>query len=307
MGKKISGGVGRWLAVGLVLVGLGAGGVLLAAVLGNSKHDSTPSTMQPHSYSLNFKSSLTFKAGEPTQLAFVVRDEKNQVLKDFDVVHEKLLHLIVVRKDRAYFQHIHPTFDKTTGIFTAKDFVFPTDGEYRIFADFTPSNVPKDAMGMKSPSTPFYDVKVGSGSYTPQALGGDKLTSDVNGLSTTLEYMNGDSAIKTPYTNRPLTLGVSFQKNGAAYKSLQPYLGALGHMVVLGPNLEYIHAHPLDESTGSQTGTIAFAVTFPGQGQYKLYLQTQAEGVVNTTDYNFTVQANPNDNHDTMNTEGMGH
>jgi hypothetical protein len=84
-------------------------------------------------------------------------------------------------------------------------------------------------------------------------------------------------------------------------------------MVVLGPNLEFIHAHSMNEDASNQIGLISFQVTFPDPGQYKIYLQTQADGQVTTTDYNFTATPMPTTNSTQQNNqsmdnmEGMGH
>jgi hypothetical protein len=270
--------------------------------------------MQSHAtYSLNLmKAGMNYQPNKPTELMFDIRDQNNKVLKDFDTVHEKVMHLIVVRKDRMYFQHVHPSFDKDSGMFAITNFTFPTDGEYRVFADFTPIGAQKDDMGMKLAVTPYKDVKVGTGNYTPQALGEDKLTSNVGGLDTSLSLMNGDTPNPIPYAGMPLPIVISVNKNGAAYKNLQPYLGALGHMVVLGPNLEFVHAHASEDTT-YQNGLIIFTVDFPDPGQYKIYLQTQSDSKVITTDYNFTTLAMPdstqqnNQSMDDMNMEGMSH
>ena len=275
-----------------------------------SKNGQQTVTQSHRTYSLNLHTSA-YQANQPTELTFDIRDENNNVLKDFDTVHEKLLHLIVVRKDRSYFQHVHPNFDKASGMFTLTGFKFPTDGEYRVFADFTASSAQMGPDGMKLTATPYRDLKVGSGSYAAQPLGGDNMTSTANGLVTTMSLMGDDTPTPQPYATLPLTLGITIDKDGAAYKNLQPYLGALGHMVVLGPNLEYIHAHALDEATIAQTGLIAFHVTFPDPGQYKLYLQTQADGQVNTTDYTYTVKPMPssssNSNDSMPGMDHMGH
>jgi len=38
------------------------------------------------------------------------------------------MHIIVVRKDLANFQHVHPKYDPATGKFTFTDLMFPSDG-----------------------------------------------------------------------------------------------------------------------------------------------------------------------------------
>jgi|GEM_PF-687933 len=273
---------------------------------GNSK-----TTQSQHTYSLNLMEGMSYQPNQPTELMFDIRDENNKALKDFDTVHEKQMHLIVVRKDRAYFQHVHPKFNKNSGMFVITNFKFPTDGEYRVFADFTPSDAQMGTDGMKLAVTPYKDVKVGTGQYAVQSLGADKFTSDTNGLSTQLSLLGDDVPNPAAYATVPLVLGIEVNKDGTAYKNLQTYLGALGHMVVLGPNLEFIHAHAMTEETANQTGLITFTVTFPDPGQYKLYLQTQADGRVNTTDYNYTIDpmpsSNTNSNDSMQNMDHMEH
>lgn len=250
-------------------------------------------TVQSHpTYSINLMSGTKYQPDAATSLHFGIQDQTGKVLKSYDTVHEKKLHLIVVRKDRSYFQHVHPVLDQDSGMFMLQPFTFPTDGEYRIFADFTPSNAQKDPMGMKVSATPFKDVSVGAlGKYIPVPLGVDKFKSDVAGFTTNLILLSDDSAGAAYITGVPLLLGVNINKDGTPYKNLQTYLGALGHMVVLGPNLEYIHAHTITEAAATQNGLIAFSVTFPTPGQYKLYLQAQADNQVNTTDYTLTLKS----------------
>jgi len=256
---------------------------------------SSKKTIQSHpTYSLNLISGSKYPINVATTLHFAVEDQTGKVLKSYDAVHEKKLHLIVVRKDRTNFQHVHPTLNQSTGMFMLEGFKFPTDGDYRIFADFTPSSAQKDAMGMKLSATPYKDVVAGDLSrYTPEPLGSDKLASDAAGFTTKMTLLSDDSAGASYISGVPLLLGININKDGLPYKNLQTYLGALGHMVVLGPNLEYIHAHAIEEAAATQNGLIAFQVTFPDPGQYKLFLQTQADNLVNTTDYTVTLSANP--------------
>ena len=95
-------------------------------------------TGAPMRYHLQWMGATTYQPDKPSELLFAVADDNNVVLKNFEIVHEKILHLVVVRKDRTNFQHVHPVFDPATGKFSLKGFRFPTAGQYRIFADFTP-------------------------------------------------------------------------------------------------------------------------------------------------------------------------
>ena len=59
-------------------------------------------------------------------------------IEDFDISHEKLLHLIIVSKDLSYFNHVHPEY-KGKGVFEIIN-EFPAGGEYRLAADFKPAD-----------------------------------------------------------------------------------------------------------------------------------------------------------------------
>lgn len=299
-----------------LLIGAVAGGIAYknkSSSMTDMNHGST-STPQSHAtYSLNLMSGKSYMAAKPQMLHFAIQDQDGKTLKDFDTVHEKKMHLIVVRKDRTNFQHVHPTLDESTGMFMIEPFTFPTDGEYRVFADFTASSAQKDEMGMKLPATPYQDVQVGDlGKYTPQPLGDDRLTSSANGIDTKLSVSQSHDSPSVPgapiYPEIMSTIVVLIDKNGQAYKGLQTYLGSLGHMVVLGPNLEFVHAHAGGEDVVKQTGAIAFSVTFPKDGQYKLYLQTQDNNQVNTTDYVKTISpAESSTSQDGQSMQGMDH
>lgn len=293
------------------------GGVLIGTHFYNKQrhsgmNDSNASTQSHATYSLNIMSGKSYMAASPTMMHFAIQDQDGKVLKDFDTVHEKKLHLIVVRKDRTNFQHVHPALDQNSGMFMIEPFTFPTDGDYRVYADFTASNAQKDEMGMKLASTPYQDVQVGNTSkFSPQALGSDKLASSVNGLDTSVFFPPPDDSPGVADTNfyagQETNIVISVNKNGQPYKNLQTYLGALGHMVVLSPNLEFIHAHPQTVDVNTQGGVIVFAVNFPDAGQYKLYLQTQSDNQVNTTDYTLTVKPKPSSGQNSQPMQGMDH
>lgn len=274
--------------------------VVVAAILavGIYVKAKKPLAQSHRTYSLNLMDTTAFNPNEPANLKFDIIDENKAVLKDFDTVHEKLLHLIVVRKDRTNFQHVHPEIDSATGTFRLSGFKFPTDGQYRIFADFTPLDAQKDPTGTKLAVTPYQDVKVGSGAFTPQVLASDKLSSSANGLNTNVFFPPSDDSpggglLNKLYAGADSSVNIKFTKNGAPFTNLESYLGALGHMVVLGPNLEFIHAHPLSSDINNQSGLVTFMVNFPTPGRYTVYLQTQAAGQVDTTDYALSVLPNP--------------
>ena len=67
-------------------------------------------------------------------------------------------------------------------------------------------------------------------------------------------------------------LTVTVTRDGAAGDRLEPYLGALGHLVAIRDgDLAYLHVHPLDEADGAGGPQVRFAVEVPTAGTYGLF------------------------------------
>ncbi len=77
------------------------------------------------------------RAGERTTVRIHIQDEKKEPVQNFEINHEKLLHLIVVSKDLSYFDHIHPEY-KGSGEFEIAT-TFPAGGDYKLIADYVPA------------------------------------------------------------------------------------------------------------------------------------------------------------------------
>ncbi len=215
----------------------------------------------------------------PVTLTFSIVDDQGNTLKDFEVMHDMLLHLIVVRNDLNSFQHLHPDFNETTGEFTLQGLTFPSSGPYRVFADFTPITSQIGADGVPLGVTISEDVMV-AGAYTPQSIGATTRTKTIDGYEISL---TSDPATATAGMTM---LSFVIKKNGVPVTNLETYLAALGHSVVLKENtLEYIHAHAVQEPTSTQTGTIDFHVEFPYGGNYKAFTQFKHQGQVHTVEF----------------------
>ena len=72
--------------------------------------------------------------GRPAELRFSILGADGQPVRDFEVEHEKRMHLIVVRRDGQGFQHLHPELGDD-GIWSVR-LTLPEAGSYRVFADF---------------------------------------------------------------------------------------------------------------------------------------------------------------------------
>ena len=87
----------------------------------------------------------------------------------------------------------------------------------------------------------------------------------------------------------PTELTVTVTKDGKPVTTLQPYLGAFGHLVALRDgDLAYLHVHPEgDEPKPGQNGgpQVKFATDVPTAGRYLLYLDFQVDGQVHTAEF----------------------
>ncbi|WP_030491674.1 hypothetical protein [Micromonospora chokoriensis] len=212
-----------------------------------------------------------FTAGRPGQLQFQVRDVQRRQVTRFAIVHDKPMHLIVVRRDLTGYQHLHPTMaaDGTWSV----PLTLAQPGLWRAYADFT---VVAD-NGAQTAVTLGTDLVV-PGDYQPGALPGPATSTTVEGF--TVGYQGTPQAGATV----PLTFRVE-RAGGAA--SLERYLGAYGHLVALREgDLGYLHVHPETELVDGQ---IKFWLTTPGPGRYRLYLDFQVDAKVQTAQFTLTV------------------
>ncbi len=224
----------------------------------------------------------SFAPNTPTSFTYSIIDDQGNTLKNLDVVHEKRMHFIIVRKDLANFQHVHPEFNQTTGEFAFSDLTLPSDGDYRIFADFTPTTSQMDQNGTKLPVIISEDIRVGSqANYKPQSIGDTTTSKIFDRYQVSLV-----SALPSIESGKSTGFDFEIKKDGKSVTNLEKYLGALGHTVVLRESdLQFIHAHATQKLTDIQTGKVNFEITFPEAGNYKLFSQFQHEGNIITSDF----------------------
>ncbi|WBB55187.1 hypothetical protein [Verrucosispora sp. WMMD573] len=213
-----------------------------------------------------------FTAGQAGELRFQIRDGQRRAVTRFAVVHEKPMHVIVVRRDLSGYQHLHPTMavDGTWSV----PLTLPSPGIWRAYADFTA--VAGD--GRQTATTLGVDL-VTPGGYTPRDLPRPATETRVDDF--TVEYRG----VPQP----GLTVPLDFRVTGAdgAAPALEPYLGAYGHLVALREgDLGYLHVHPEAELVD---GAIRFWLTTPAPGRYRLYLDFATGGEVRTAEFTVSV------------------
>jgi hypothetical protein len=267
-------------AYALVLVGVLGGGAVVGATIG--PEPSPPATHGEHTpadssapaplagvavsqdgYTLDL-TETTVAAGEPASLHFTIVGPDGTALNAYDVEHRKELHLIVVSRDLATYAHLHPTRD-AAGTWTVTGPAL-APGSYRVYADFVPTG--HEGMTLAT------DLAV-AGSFTPQPLPAPGPTDVVDGYDVSIEgalVAGADS-----------TITVTVRRDGGPVADLQPYLGALGHLVAIRDgDLAYLHVHPLDPVDGPGGPTVRFAVDVPSAGRYGLFFDFSHGGSVHT-------------------------
>lgn len=210
--------------------------------------------------------------GADGELSFQIQTVSGEPVTEFVEAHEKELHLIVVRTDGSEFRHVHPDLDRTTGTWSTP-WTWDEAGAYRVYTDFTPTA--EGAEGV----TLTRSVAV-AGEFTP-LIRGVQRTAEVDGFTVTLDgnLTAGESS----------DLTISVERAGTPVTSLEPYLGAFGHLVTLREgDLAYLHAHADadDPQAGETAGPeIRFVAEAPTAGRYLLYLDFQVEGKVRTAEF----------------------
>lgn len=224
-------------------------------------------------YTLSPQAALLTR-GPATAFRFSVTGRDGRPLTSYTPSHTKDLHLVVVRRDFAGFQHVHPVRSADGVWSTALDLSRP--GVYRVFADFVPG-------GASTPVVLGTDISV-PGDYRPQQLPAPSTSATVD------EY--GIALRGTPSSSGPAELTFTVTRRGKPVSDLQPYLGSFGHLVALrAGDLAYLHTHPGQEARPGMTGgpSLSFGTELPSRGSYRLFLDFQVGGKVRTAAFTVTV------------------
>ncbi len=214
-------------------------------------------------------SETRIEAGKSHEWSFVVRDEEGNPVTEFEETHDQLAHLILVRRDLTRFQHLHPTL-ADDGTWSA-EFALPDPGVYRAFVD---------VLVEGQPTTLGVDL-LSSGPSQYEKRPRSTREAEVDGYDVEL-------------TSREIAVGETVDLEFEIHQDsdlahLDPYLGALGHLVTLRDgDLAYLHVHP--EETDPEDGVVRFAVRFPTTGRYRLFLQARPNGELITTSFDVDVE-----------------
>jgi len=209
------------------------------------------------------------RAGQRVDMTFHVLDPRRGTpVTKFETVHEKIFHLFLVSQDLSFFAHEHPVLEGP-GTFRYAA-TLPRGGMYRVLGDYYPTG--------GTPQLTARTIFVPGGKIETAKLAPDLAPQHTANLDVEL----------TTEPAKPL----------AGYKTLlffklkpgdgiEQYLSAWGHMLAASDDLiDLIHTHPFLANPPQ----IQFNVIFPRARTYRLWVQFQRQGVVNTAVFTVPVE-----------------
>ncbi len=181
----------------------------------------------------------TLAVGKAVEVDGKITNEKTlSLLKDdaFEVKHTRKIHLLVIDPSLTDYQHIHPEPTATSGVFGFK-FTPKKEGYYRVWADVTPVSTHKQEFVVA-------DL-------------GQRKAATIDKTESSAATVDGYHFVLT--FDKPLvegnesmgTIKITDAKGGSV-SSLQPLMGAFGHMVGFYDDFHTIlHTHPLGDEPKS--------------------------------------------------------
>jgi hypothetical protein len=206
-------------------------------------------------------------------LEFRVLDPKSgRPVTRFETVHEKLFHLFLVSQDLEYFSHEHPQL-LPSGWFRLQTRL-PKPGSYRLLADFDPTGGTPQ-LAVHTFSTAGYAVPLEKAIAHPAADLAVKETANAR-VELTIDPAEAIAGKKS----------MLFFRISPA-EGLERYLGAWAHLLAVSNDLiDTIHSHPFLADGGP---SMQFNLYFPRPAMYRLWIQFQRHGRVNTASFTIPV------------------
>jgi hypothetical protein len=216
------------------------------------------------------------RAADLARLTFgVVEPNTRRPVRDFEVVHERLYHAFVVSQDLTFFLHTHPERRPDEDFHI--DVRFPKPGMYRVLSDFYPSG------------------------GTPQLITNTVMIPG-DGFLLQPAHIRADMSPRQSENSRVELAGISqhvMARNKTSLffritpdEGIEPYLGAMAHMLAASSDLiDLMHNHPIQAVDGRANAfkELAFTMIFPRAGMYRVWIQFQRRGVVNTVAFDIPV------------------
>jgi len=211
------------------------------------------------------------KVGQPARITFTVHDPwKGRPVTHFQIVHEKLFHMFIVSQDLKVFVHDHPVGPDENGNFTY-DYKFPQPGMYRLLGDFYPDGATPQLIAETV-------IVPGKPPAAPQ-IPPDYSTKDTENLRVEMRT-DPEQPVSGQKTQMYFHLSPA--------DGIEKYIGAWAHMLVASDDLiDLIHTHPLIADGGPQ---LQFSLVFPRARTFRVWVQFQRKGIVNTAHFDVPVK-----------------
>jgi hypothetical protein len=232
--------------------------------------------LEPVEYPIEFAfTPPTIPAGEPLTVDIRAFDPVTGTqVKNYEIVHEKPIHLFTLSSDLEYFAHEHPVM--VQGGSFRHQMTLPKPGIYKMFADFYPLNGTPQLVPKIISTAGFRRSIDETFAHPPRDIAPKQ--------STNLKVMLTIDPIDPIPAKKTLLFLDLDPEDG-----LEPYLGAWAHMLVESHDLiDTIHAHPSVADGGPK---MQFDIFFPREATYRMWIQFQRLGKVNTVAFTLPVKA----------------
>ncbi|BAZ12746.1 hypothetical protein NIES4071_45790 [Calothrix sp. NIES-4071] len=214
------------------------------------------------------------KSTKAVPLAVKVQDQPKTPTTDDS--SNKQMHLVVVSDDLRYFQHETPIYK--AGKFEINP-DFPAPGNYTVFSDYSAGS---------NKQVTIQKIKIPGNVPLPTELEKFSNTKTVNNTLVLLSVRNSNFQ-----SGQQVNLSFNLQdtKNNQPVKDLRPYpnqkTNEKARLFIVRSSsplksADYIPATPL---YNSPDGQVSFISSFPTKGTYKLWLQFNRNGKLDTADF----------------------
>lgn len=217
------------------------------------------------------------ETGIPVQIRLGVFDKRTEKqVQKFQVIQEKLMHIIVIRDDLETYDHIHPEL-LPDGSFVVTT-QFAQEGNYKLYVEYSPPDFYENVS--------IVEIHTAKGDTRKANLTVGDFTKTFEDRYTVSLQPSGPFAVNETID---FVYTVRYAKTGEPIRDLEPYLSAFGHLAALHEGGEiYSHVHPIDiplsqDSFGGPT--VRFSTFFSKSGKYKLFCQFKHNGKLFVTDF----------------------
>ena len=228
-------------------------------------HAGNRNSVDVHMYKVGFLRP-TIQPRKEALLKFTINDlQSKNPISDLGIVHDKIMHLVLVRDDLKHFDHIHPQASGQ-GVFSVP-FNFTSSGVYRIWIDFT-------IEGMQH--IVDFDINVPGNieSVEKNLLDGLKVN-----------FILPKEIATAKETELKFEI---FDNNNKPVPITEKFLAADAHLIAIDETLEEF-GHNHDEKF-DKDNKISFAHSFLKSGKYKLWVQFSKDGKTKTASFEVIVK-----------------